>query len=98
MVLLYYREQCCCFVILGDVIVDWNVIVFLGLCSMDDFVEGGFSLVDDILLEDYFYEDDCICIFDFIIDDYVRVIQFYYEGVVSRFVNFILEQFLWYMY
>uniref|UniRef100_E9QAH3 Tetratricopeptide repeat domain 3 n=2 Tax=Mus musculus TaxID=10090 RepID=E9QAH3_MOUSE len=52
-----------------------------GLCSMDDFAEGGLSLADDILLEDYPYEDDCICTPDFTTDDYVRVTQLYYEGV-----------------
>jgi E3 ubiquitin-protein ligase TTC3 len=65
---------------------------------MDDFAEGGLSLADDILLEDYPYEDDCICTPDFTTDDYVRVTQLYYEGVVSRLVNSTLEQFLWHMY
>ena len=48
--------------------------------------------------EDYPYEDDCICTPDFTTDDYVRVTQLYYEGVVSRLVNSTLEQFLWHMY
>lgn len=54
---------------------------------MDDFAEGGLSLADDILLEDYPYDDDCICTPDFTTDDYVRVTQLYYEGVVSRLAN-----------
>lgn len=65
---------------------------------MDDFAEGGLSLADDILLEDYPYEDDCICTPDFTTDDYVRVTQLYYEGVVSRLAKSTLEQFLWHVY
>ncbi|XP_052014937.1 E3 ubiquitin-protein ligase TTC3 isoform X5 [Apodemus sylvaticus] len=59
-----------------------------GLCSMDDFAEGGLSLADDILLEDYPYEDDCICTPDFTTDDYVRVTQLYYEGVGMQYKDY----------
>ncbi|XP_031216475.1 E3 ubiquitin-protein ligase TTC3 [Mastomys coucha] len=59
-----------------------------GLCSMDDFAEGGLSLADDILLEDYPYEDDCICTPDFTTDDYVRVTQLYYEGMGMQYKDY----------
>uniref|UniRef100_O88196-2 Isoform 2 of E3 ubiquitin-protein ligase TTC3 n=1 Tax=Mus musculus TaxID=10090 RepID=O88196-2 len=55
---------------------------------MDDFAEGGLSLADDILLEDYPYEDDCICTPDFTTDDYVRVTQLYYEGVGMQYKDY----------
>lgn len=59
---------------------------------MDDFPEGDFTLADDTLLESCPYEDDCICAPDFTTDDYVRVTELYYNGVVSRLVESFMSQ------
>lgn len=59
---------------------------------MDDFPEGDFTLADDTLLEGCPYEDDCICAPDFTTDDYVRVTELYYNGVVSRLVESFMSQ------
>lgn len=69
-------------------------VVSIGLCTMDDFDEGDFSLADDALLEGCLYEDDCICAPDFTTDDYVRVTELYYDRVVSRRVSSLSQGFL----
>ncbi|KAK7800893.1 hypothetical protein U0070_007037 [Myodes glareolus] len=58
-----------------------------GLCTMDDFDEGDFSLADDALLEGCLYEDDCICAPDFTTDDYVRVTELYYDRVQGELMK-----------
>ncbi|XP_051006239.1 E3 ubiquitin-protein ligase TTC3 [Acomys russatus] len=55
---------------------------------MDDLAEGGLSLADDVLLEDYPYEEDCVCVPDFTTDDYVRVTQLYYDGVGMQYKDY----------
>ncbi|XP_017658655.2 E3 ubiquitin-protein ligase TTC3 isoform X2 [Nannospalax galili] len=57
------------------------------LCTMDDFAEGDFTMLDDAL-EDCPYEDDCVCAPDFTTDDYVRVTQLYYDGVGMQYKDY----------
>ncbi|KAL1788280.1 E3 ubiquitin-protein ligase TTC3 [Sigmodon hispidus] len=59
-----------------------------GLCTMDDFAEGDFTLEDDALLEGCPYEDDCICAPDYTTDDYVRVTELYYDGVGMQYKDY----------
>lgn len=55
---------------------------------MADFAQGNFAVADYALLEDGPYVDDCFFAPEFMSNDYVRVTQLYYDGVVSRFLNF----------
>ncbi|KAM7322337.1 hypothetical protein ACRRTK_019178 [Alexandromys fortis] len=59
-----------------------------GLCTVDDFDEGDFSLADDVLLEGCLYEDDCICAPDFTTDDYVRVTELYCDRVGMQYKDY----------
>lgn len=56
---------------------------------MDDFALGDFTAADYALLEDSPYVDDCVFAPELTSNDYVRVTQLYFDGVVSRFVNFL---------
>lgn len=56
---------------------------------MDDFALGDFTVADYALLEDCPYVDDCVFAPELTSNDYVRVTQLYFDGVVSRFVNFL---------
>lgn len=57
---------------------------------MDDFALGDFSVDDYALLEDCPDVDNCVFAPEFVSNDYVRVTQLYCDGVVSRFVNFMV--------
>ncbi|KAM4797588.1 uncharacterized protein LOC144252904 [Urocitellus parryii] len=46
-----------------------------GLCAMDNFTDGDFTVADYALLEDSPFEDDCVFAPEYKTDDYVRVTQ-----------------------
>lgn len=62
---------------------------------MDDFAEEGLSFEDDILLQDDPHEDSCVCAPDLTAEDYVRVTQLYYDGVVSGLADSSSPRLLW---
>uniref|UniRef100_I3M409 Uncharacterized protein n=1 Tax=Ictidomys tridecemlineatus TaxID=43179 RepID=I3M409_ICTTR len=63
-------------------------VISLGLCAMDNFTDGDFTVADYALLEDSPYEDDCVFAPEYTTDDYVRVTQLYCDGVGMKYKDY----------
>ncbi|XP_077893631.1 uncharacterized protein LOC144374767 [Ictidomys tridecemlineatus] len=59
-----------------------------GLCAMDNFTDGDFTVVDCALLEDSPYEDDCVFAPEYTTNNYVRVTQLYCDGVDMKYKDY----------
>ncbi|KAM4797598.1 E3 ubiquitin-protein ligase TTC3-like [Urocitellus parryii] len=59
-----------------------------GLCAMDNFTDGDFTVADYALLQDSPFEDDCVFAPEYKTDDYVRVTQLYCDGVGMKYKDY----------
>ncbi|XP_048202190.1 E3 ubiquitin-protein ligase TTC3 isoform X2 [Perognathus longimembris pacificus] len=64
-------------------------VVFVGMGTMDDFIDEDLSIVDDALLEDCPSEDEFVFAPEYMSDDYVRVTQLYYDGVGLQYKDYV---------